>query len=174
MWLATFHVAHSVTHQQPINIIIIITITIIIIIIINPSTPCYKKSTLGSKQPICGICFVDPDCPNIYKSRRRAPQKYLTCLVYLPFFVIFAQYWPYICLMHLIFGLMTQIFGSIVVKYTIFDIPWPKAFQKYILYWVRMVNLIIIAWPVLCSFPPPTADFGSKLPDQNRSAPSQN
>ena len=31
MWLATFHVAHSVTHQQPINIIIIITITIIII-----------------------------------------------------------------------------------------------------------------------------------------------
>ena len=95
MWLATSHVAHLVTHQQPINIIIIITITIIIIIIINPSTPCYKKSTLGLKQPICGICFVDPDCPNIYKSRRRAPQ---TCLVYLPFFYpcsILAIYLPY-------------------------------------------------------------------------------
>ena len=61
-------------------------ITIIkIIIIISPFTPCYKKSILGSKQPVCGICFVGPDCPNICRS--------------------------------------LLIFGSIVVKYTIFDIP---------------------------------------------------
>ena len=101
-------------------------------------------------------------------------QKYWTYLVYLPFVDIFAQYWPYICLMHPIFGPMTQIFGSILAKYTIFDIPWPKAFQKYILYWVRMVHILICAWPELFSFPPPTAKFGSKLPDQNRSAPRQN
>ena len=67
-----------------------------------------------------------------------------------------------------------QIFGSIVVKYTIFDIPWPKAFQKYILYGVRMVNFVICAWPELFNFPAPTAKFGSKLPDQNWSAPRQN
>ena len=65
-------------------------------------------------------------------------------------------------------------FGSIVVKYTIFDIPWPKAFQKHILYGVRMVNFVICAWPELFSFPAPTAKFGSKLPDQNWSAPWQN
>ena len=86
MWPATFHGAHSVTHQQPINIITIIKITIIIII--SPFTPCYKKSILGSKQPVCGICFVGPDCPNICRS--------------------------------------LWIFGSIVVKYTLFDMPWPK------------------------------------------------
>ena len=63
---------------------------------------------------------------------------------------------------------------NMVIKNTIFDISKPKAFQKYILYWVIMVNFIICGCSELFSFPAPTAKFGSKLPDQNWSAPRQN
>ena len=53
----------------------------------------------------------------------------------LAFFDIFAQYWPNICLLQPIFGPMTEIFWSIVFKYTIFDTPWPTNFSSFALCW---------------------------------------
>ena len=53
--------------------------------------------------------------------------------------------------------------------------PLTKSFSKiYTLLGQNGTHPYICAWPELFSFPPPTAKFGSKLPDQNRSAPRQN
>ena len=72
-----------------------------------------------------------------------------------------------------LFGLRAQIFWPGHVKYDIFDPAWPRSFQKYIIYRVKLVYFTTVVWQVLLSRPPPRAIFWSILTDENREQPKK-
>ena len=105
-------------------------------------------------------------------------QKYMIYIVNVLFFHIPGQilpnsgsFWSIFGFRTQLFGLRAQIFWPGHVKYDIFDPAWPRSFQKYIIYRVKLVYFTTVVWQVLLSRPPPRAIFWSILTDENREQP---